>query len=114
MKPKALLEEFVNGSRMISGSGYTAPSDANALQNEIWYQRRIELWGEGFSFYDIMRLKNRLPAWKMGLLHSQLHGSLILRLKLRFCCVAGSKSEIEANKGISEEDNNAKVAPPKP
>lgn len=27
------------------------------LQNEVWLQRRIELWGEGFSLYDVMRLQ---------------------------------------------------------
>ena len=27
------------------------------FQNEVWWQRRIELWGEGFSYFDIMRLK---------------------------------------------------------
>ena len=26
------------------------------VQDEIWKQRRIELWGEGFSMSDIMRL----------------------------------------------------------
>ncbi len=25
------------------------------LQDEIWWQRRVELWGEGFSMYDIKR-----------------------------------------------------------
>lgn len=28
----------------------------SAFQNEIWWQRRVELWGEGFSMYDIKRL----------------------------------------------------------
>ena len=27
------------------------------LYNEIWFQRRVELWGEGFGMSDIMRLK---------------------------------------------------------
>ncbi|MGM9742076.1 MAG: RagB/SusD family nutrient uptake outer membrane protein [Candidatus Cryptobacteroides sp.] len=27
-----------------------------ALQNEIWNQRRMEFWGEGMSWFDIMRL----------------------------------------------------------
>ena len=31
-----------------------------ALINEILWQRRIELWGEGFSFFDIKRLKTGL------------------------------------------------------
>ena len=33
--------------------GNTATS---AFQNEIWWQRRVEFWGEGLSMYDIKRL----------------------------------------------------------
>ncbi len=29
---------------------------ANAFQNEVWWQRRVELWGEGFATFDIKRL----------------------------------------------------------
>ena len=31
-----------------------------ALKNEIYIQRRIELWGEGFRFYDLKRLNQPL------------------------------------------------------
>ncbi|MDY3857357.1 MAG: RagB/SusD family nutrient uptake outer membrane protein [Muribaculaceae bacterium] len=30
---------------------------ANDFVDEVWRQRRIELWGEGFSYWDIMRLQ---------------------------------------------------------
>lgn len=33
------------------GSSYATP-----FQNEIWWQRRVELWGEGFGAFDIKRL----------------------------------------------------------
>lgn len=33
--------------------GNTATS---AFQNEIWWQRRVELWGEGFATFDVKRL----------------------------------------------------------
>lgn len=33
--------------------GNTATS---AFQNEVWWQRRVEFWGEGLSMYDIKRL----------------------------------------------------------
>ena len=29
---------------------------ASAFQNEVWWQRRVELWGEGFATFDIKRL----------------------------------------------------------
>lgn len=32
-------------------------TDKDELLNEIWFQRRIEFWGEGLSHYDIMRLR---------------------------------------------------------
>ncbi|KIO53087.1 carbohydrate-binding protein SusD [Flavobacterium hibernum] len=31
-----------------------------ALVDEIWFQRRIELWGEGFRFYDLKRTNSAL------------------------------------------------------
>ncbi len=31
-------------------------SYATAFQNEVWWQRRVELWGEGFATFDIKRL----------------------------------------------------------
>lgn len=51
---------------------YNLPAgiSANELLDEIWHQRRIEFWGEGLSFFDLMRLNkgvNRLgggyPEW---------------------------------------------------
>ncbi len=29
----------------------------SAFQNEVWWQRRVELWGEGFSMFDVKRLQ---------------------------------------------------------
>ena len=99
---------------MRAGSGNSAPSDATALQNEIWYQRRIELWGEGFSFYDIMRLKKPVTRVENGVTSYPTAWQFNIPAESPILLWLVPKSEIEANKGISEEDNNAKVAPPKP
>ena len=32
----------------------------SAFQNEIWWQRRVELWGEGFSTFDMKRLNKAI------------------------------------------------------
>lgn len=31
-------------------------SSTSKFQNEVWWQRRVELWGEGFATFDIKRL----------------------------------------------------------
>ncbi len=49
-----LLTEFVSTYR---NPGYSCRLTGELLINEIWRERRVELWGEGFSMSDIMRLK---------------------------------------------------------
>lgn len=110
---KTLLENFVKTYRDPS---YTCQAaDAKGLQDEIWLQRRIELWGEGFSFFDIMRLRKSIERvdadgnssypddWRFNI---NAEDPILLWLI--------PQSEIEANDGISEEDNNARVNPPTP
>lgn len=36
-------------------TAFVMPATINDLLREVWYQRRIELWGEGFRFPDIKR-----------------------------------------------------------
>lgn len=31
-----------------------------------WFQRRVELWGEGFSMYDLLRLQKPLVRFHTG------------------------------------------------
>lgn len=47
----AILNEFVR----TRDADFDAPTTATALVQEIWKQRRIELWGEGFRFFDLVR-----------------------------------------------------------
>jgi hypothetical protein len=108
---KILLEGFVNNNRMKGGSGYTAPAD---LLEEIWFQRRIELWGEGFSFFDIMRLKKPVTRVENGVTSFPDAWQFNIPAEDPILLWLVPRSEIEANAGISEDDNNAKVNPPKP
>ena len=32
-------------------------NSTSQFQNEVWWQRRVELWGEGFATFDIKRLQ---------------------------------------------------------
>lgn len=60
---KSVLENFVRSYRDPEYS--VSISDAKSLQDEIYLQKRIEFWGEGISWFDMMRLKkgvNRVDA----------------------------------------------------
>ena len=49
----SILENFVKTYRDPS---YSASAGGRTLLNEIWFQRRVELWGEGFGVFDNLRL----------------------------------------------------------
>ena len=67
---KQVLETFVKTYRdpaySISAKLANALDPAEALSNEIWFQRRVELWGEGFAMSDIMRLKKPVVRFHSG------------------------------------------------
>lgn len=55
---KSILENFVKTYRDPS---YSCPaSSGTAFQDEVWRQRRIELWGEGPAYFDLLRLNKPL------------------------------------------------------
>ena len=55
---RSVLENFI---RTYRNPQYVCPASSGAaLQNEVWKQRRIELWGEGFAMSDIMRLNKNI------------------------------------------------------
>ena len=60
---KQLLENFVQTYRDPSYSVFTG---GRTLEDEIWFQRRVELWGEGFSNTDTRRLNKPLVRFHEG------------------------------------------------
>ncbi len=103
----ATLQNFVTTYR--DPSYVCNATTAEAVQNAVWMQRRIELWGEGFSYFDIMRLKKGVDRRGAGFQAMYVYNipagdpALILRLP---------QAEIEGNIALKEEDNNAPVALP--
>lgn len=100
-----VLTDFVKTYR---DPEYTVSQHSLSLEDEIWWQRRVELWGEGFAWNDIMRLNkdvirtnssNWPDAWQQDVMAG--NGILLWRIP---------QPEIEANQGISEADNNPFVA----
>lgn len=105
---KEELVKFVKNNR---DAGYVC--DANTkeeLVDEIWFQRRVELWGEGFAFNDIMRLGKDVDRRNSNFENDY-----------QWCVKAGDpillyripKGEIEANNGIADKDNNPSADLPK-
>ena len=59
----AVLEDFVKTYR---DPAYSAVAGGRNLKDEIWFQRRVELWGEGFSNNDTRRLGKPLVRFQGG------------------------------------------------
>ena len=60
---KDLLEDFI---RTYRDPAYSADASGRSLADEIWFQRRVELWGEGFSNSDTRRLGKPLVRFHSG------------------------------------------------
>ena len=60
---KTILENFVKTYRDPS---YSADAHGFELADEIWFQRRVELWGEGFGVPDARRLNKPIVRMAEG------------------------------------------------
>lgn len=101
------LQSFVQSYR--NPSYVCLASTADDLQKEVYQQRRVELWGEGLSYFDIMRLDlpiNRLNQnWapqETFVIPQSVYVSQ--RSACRIYCIP--QGEINGNKALSASDNN--------
>jgi len=100
---KSILQEFISNYRDPS---YDVNASTRSFQDEVWFHRRVELWGEGFAMADLMRLSKPLVRF-----HDETSS---VPNKFRFNMTADDgwrlmripRSEIDSNAGISEADNN--------
>ncbi len=82
------------------------------IQEEIYRQRRIELWGEGLSWFDIMRLKKNVDRRGAG----YPNATVVYNIKYGDNAMLWRfpESEIQANPALEESDNNPAAAIPSP
>ncbi|MBR1869710.1 MAG: RagB/SusD family nutrient uptake outer membrane protein [Bacteroidales bacterium] len=84
---------------------------AKAAQNAVWLQRRIEFWGEGLSYFDIMRRGEGYDRRGAGFASKFV---FVLSGDDPIFIFELPESEIQANAFISESDNNPAATTPSP
>jgi hypothetical protein len=99
---KALLVELI-GPR--DPNYNTSSNTGQALLNEIYVQRRIELWGEGFAWFDQKRLGVDLVREYEGSNHTTL-GNFNYAYNANEMIYQIPEDEINANDQINAEDQN--------
>ncbi len=82
----------------------------SAFQNEVWWQRRVELWGEGFATFDIKRLQKGIIRSYAGTNHLETNrwNTTTVPEWMNFCIV---QSEGNYNAGVANDNNPAPVKP---
>ena len=107
---KKTLEDFVNNYRWLSR---TTPYTCNATTpedfiNEIFTQREIEFWGEGMTYYDIMRLNRGVNRRNANWNQSNGVGSFAFTIDPTNPVLLSQipQSEIDNNAQIDEADQN--------
>ncbi|EGJ70874.1 hypothetical protein Bcop_0656 [Bacteroides coprosuis DSM 18011] len=114
---KSLLTDFIKANR---NPEYTCKATtAVEMQDEIWYQRRLELWGEGFSLFDTLRLKKpieRIVKNEEGKFETSFPSSAQYNVKAedQILIYMLPEKEIEGNPLLESSDNNPSGIVPQP
>jgi hypothetical protein len=101
------LEDFVKAYR---DPNYVAPS--SDLQNEVYRQRRIELWGEGLSWYDVMRLNKDMDRRGAGYPNATMVFNIPAGDNILLWLIP--EREIQGNPALENSDNNPVAPAPLP
>ena len=101
------LEDFIQTYRdpdyVYSGSDF---------QQEVFRHRRIELWGEGLNWFDIMRLETGVDRRGAGFPNANMIFNISADDPVLLWRIP--EAEIQANPALSEGDNNPSAPSPKP
>jgi len=76
---------------------------AEAVQDAVWMQRRVELWGEGFSYFDLLRLNKGIDRRDVGFEQSANYN---VPANSPVMIIPIPQKEREANKAVKTKDYN--------
>ncbi|WP_234409020.1 RagB/SusD family nutrient uptake outer membrane protein [Marinilabilia salmonicolor] len=107
---KTTLEEFVKAYR---NPAYVCEATSpDGIQEEVFRQRRIELWGEGLNWFDVMRLETGVDRRGGGFPNATMVFNIAPDDPILLWRIP--ESEIQANPGLTEGENNPSVPAPEP
>ena len=87
-------------------------SSATDIQEEVYRQRRIELWGEGLIWFDIMRLNKPVDRRGAGFPNAPMVFNIPAGSDILLCRIP--ENEIMSNPMLEESDNNPSAPQPQP
>lgn len=76
---------------------------AEAVQDAVWMQRRVELWGEGLAYFDLLRLGKGIDRRDVGFEQSANYN---VPANSPVMIIPIPQKEREANKAVKTEDYN--------
>ncbi|MDE7468432.1 MAG: RagB/SusD family nutrient uptake outer membrane protein [Muribaculaceae bacterium] len=82
-----------------------------AFRDAVWKQRRIELWGEGFSYFDMLRLKKALDRRGGGWPAAAVYYVEPTDWAMVYCT---PQSEVQTNKAMNGNYNHKCGTRPSP
>ncbi|SFE39703.1 RagB/SusD family nutrient uptake outer membrane protein [Sunxiuqinia elliptica] len=107
---KSTLENFVKTYR--NPDYVCQATSATDIQEEVFNQRRIELWGEGLNWFDIMRLNKGVDRRGAGYPNATTIFNIPPKDNILLWRIP--EAEIQANPSLSEADNNPHASKPTP
>ena len=116
----AVLENFINTYRRTTGKYTCTATTADEFIDEIYLQRRIEFWGEGIEYLDILRLQKpmdrRTEIWsgQMGATYGIQSYAFYNQPTNPVMIWMLPTDEIDNNPGMTDADQNEPGQPTLP
>ena len=102
--PETGRTTLVNFIRQYRNPSYVCGANTGEeVQNEVFQQKRVELWGEGLMYYEYLRLNKPIDRRRAHAPYVVTYNIAPESDVLRYLIPEG---EINANKQINPEDNN--------